>query len=58
MIISIEKYCVHKIETIHSKFPDKVQNIPPVQKTESVSKKNIFRVRQMMEFKSLFRAHR
>ena len=30
------KYCVDKIETtcIRSKFPDKVQNIPPVQKTE------------------------
>ena len=26
------KYFVDKIQTIRSKFPDKVQNIPPVQK--------------------------
>ena len=32
------RYFVDKIETIRSKFPDKVQNIPQVQKTESSSK--------------------
>ena len=31
-----------KIETIRSKLPDKVQNIPPVQKTEIWSKMNVF----------------
>ena len=38
---SVKSFCDHfskdfvdKIETIGSKFPDKVQNIPPVQKTE------------------------
>ena len=31
-----------KIETIRSKFPDEVQNIPQVQKTEIRSKMNVF----------------
>ena len=31
-----------KIETIRSKFPEKVQNIPQVQKTEIRSKMNVF----------------
>ena len=31
-----------RIETIRSKFPDKVQNIPPVQKLEIRSKMNDF----------------
>ena len=31
-----------KIETIRSKFPDKVQYIPQVQKTEIRSKMNVF----------------
>ena len=31
-----------KIETIRSKFPDNVQNIPQVQKTEIRSKMNVF----------------
>ena len=31
-----------KIETIRSKFPDKLQNIPPVQKPENRSKMNVF----------------
>ena len=31
-----------KIETIRSKFPDKVQNIPQVQKPEIRSKMNVF----------------
>ena len=31
-----------KIETIRSKFPDKVQNIPQVKKTEIRSKVNVF----------------
>ena len=36
------KYFVDKIENIRSKFPDKVQNIPSVQKTDIRSKMNIF----------------
>ena len=36
------RYFVDKIETIRSKFPDKVQNIPQVQKTEIRSKMNVF----------------
>ena len=31
-----------KIETIRSKFPDKVQNIPQVRKPEIRSKMNVF----------------
>ena len=33
------KYFVHKIETIRSKFRDKVQNIPPVQKKQKLDPK-------------------
>ena len=36
------RYFVDKIETIRSKFPDKVQNIPQVQKPEIRSKMNVF----------------
>ena len=36
------RYFVDKIETIRSKFPDKGQNIPQVQKTEIRSKMNVF----------------
>ena len=36
------RYFVDKMETIRSKFPDKVQNIPQVQKTEIRSKMNVF----------------
>ena len=32
------KYFVDEIETIRSKFPDKVQNIPPVHKTRNYIK--------------------
>ena len=35
------RYFVDTIETIHSKFPDKVQNIPQVQKPEIRSKMNV-----------------
>ena len=35
-------YFVEKIETTRSKFPDKVQNIPQVQKPEIRSKMNVF----------------
>ena len=36
------RYFVDKIETNRSKFPDKVQNIPQVQKPEIRSKMNVF----------------
>ena len=36
------RYFVDKIETIRSKFPDKVQNIPQVQKPEIRSKMKVF----------------
>ena len=36
------RYFVDKIETIRSKFPDKVQNIPQVQKPKIRSKMNVF----------------
>ena len=35
-------YFVNKIKIIRSKFPDKVQNIPQVQKPEIRSKMNVF----------------
>ena len=35
-------YFVDKIETIRSKFPDKVQNIPQVQKKAEISKQKTF----------------
>ena len=37
------RYFVGKIETIRSKCPDKVQNIPQVQKPEIRSKMNVFK---------------
>ena len=37
------RYFVDKIGTIRSKFPDKVQNIPQVQKTEIRYKMNVFK---------------
>ena len=53
------QYFLDKIKTIRSKFPDKVQNIPPVQKPVQIrSKLNFFKVRQKMKLKSLFWAHR
>ena len=36
------RYFVDKIETIRSKFPDKVQNIPQVRKPEIRSKMSVF----------------
>ena len=42
-----------KIETVRSKFPDKVQNIPQVQKTEIRSKKNVFERASEDEIKKL-----
>ena len=36
------KYFVDKIETICSKFPDKIQNISQVQETEIRSKRIVF----------------
>ena len=48
-----------KIETIRSKFPDKVQNIPQVQKPEIRSKMNVFERASEDEFKKIIlRAHR
>ena len=44
------RYFVDKIETIYSKFSDKVQNIPQVQKPEIISEN----VHQKMKLKSLF----
>ena len=40
------RYFVDKIETIRSKFPDKVQNIPQVQKTEIRYKMNVLCIRR------------
>ena len=42
-----------KIETIHSKFPDKVQNIPQVQKPEIRSNMNVFERESEDEIKNL-----
>ena len=42
-----------KIETIRSKFPDKVQNTPPVQKPEIRSKMNVFESASEDEIKKL-----
>ena len=50
------RYFADKIETIRSKFPDKVQNIPQVQKTEIRSEINVFE--RAMKLKSLFWAYR
>ena len=48
------KHFVDKIETIRSKFPDKVQNIPPVQKAEIRSKMNVLESASEDEIKNLF----
>ena len=42
-----------KIETIRSKFPDKVQNIPQVQILEIRSKMNVFKRASEDEIKKL-----
>ena len=47
-----------KIENIRSKFPDKQQNIPQVQKPEIRSKMNVFERASEDKLKSLFLAHR
>ena len=47
-----------KIETIRFKFPDKVQNIPPVQKTEIISKMNAFESASEDEIKKLISSSR
>ena len=47
------RYFVDKIETIHSKFPDKVQNIPQVQKPQIRSKMNVFERASADEIKKL-----
>ena len=47
------RYFVDKIETIRSKFPDKVQNIPQVQKPEIRSKMNVFERASEDEIKKL-----
>ena len=46
-------YFVDKIETIRSKFPDEVQNIPQVQKPEIRSKMNVFERASEDEIKKL-----
>ena len=46
-------YFVDKIETIRSKFPDKIQNIPQVQKPEIRSKMNVFERASEDEIKKL-----
>ena len=47
------RYSVDKIETLRSKFPDKVQNIPQVQKTVIRSKMNVFERASENEIKKL-----
>ena len=49
----LSRYFVDKIETIRSKFPDKVQNIPQVQKPEIRSKMNVFERASEDEIKKL-----
>ena len=46
-------YFVDKIETIRSKFPDKVHNMPPVHKPEIRSKMNVFERAKEDEIKKL-----
>ena len=46
-------YFVDKIETIRSKFPDKPQTIPQVQKPEIRSKMNVFERASENEIKKL-----
>ena len=48
------RYFVDKIETIRSKFPDKVQTIPQVRKPEIRSKMNVFERASEDEIKKLF----
>ena len=48
------RYFVDKIETNRSKFPDKVQNIPQVQKPEIRSKMNVFERASEDEIKKFF----
>ena len=48
------RYFVHKIETTRSKFLDKVQNIPQVQKSEIRSKMNVFERTSEDEIKKIF----
>ena len=47
------RYFVDKIETIRSKFPDKVQDIPQVQKPKIRSKMNVFERASEDEIKKL-----
>ena len=47
------RYFVDKIETIRSKFPDKVQNIPQVRKPEIRSKMNVYERASEDEIKKL-----
>ena len=47
------RYFVDKIKTIRSKFPDKVQNIPQVQKPEIRSKMNVCERASEEEIKKL-----
>ena len=49
----LSRYFVDKIETIHTKFSDEVQNIPKVQKTEIRSKMNVFERLSEDEIKKL-----
>ena len=53
-IIHFSKHCVHKIAIIRSKFPDKVHNIPSVQKPEIRFKMNSFERATEDEIKNLF----
>ena len=55
---NFSRYFVDKIETVRFKFPDKVQNIPQVQKLEINSKMNVLNVRQKMKLKNLFWVYR
>ena len=48
------RYFVDKIETIRSKFPYKVQNIPQVQKTEIRSKMNVIQRASEDEIKKTY----
>ena len=47
------RYFVDKIETICSEFPDKLQNIPQVQKTEIRFKRNVIELASKAEIKKL-----
>ena len=54
----LSRYFVDKIKTNRSKFPDKVQNIPQVQKPEIRSKMNVSERASEDEIKKLSLAHR